>query len=420
MAPQYKIELDGSISITLNINPKGNYLEQEEQISEALSEVGLLAIELTLKRLDTDGKPVVSGNINYTSRGLEKKKFQSSWGEVAIDRHVYQSSQGGKLLIPMEQRAKIIGGTVTPFFAKIVSWKYAQMSASKVREDLSLNHRRPTSRCLIQRIGEKVGELAQEAEFEISYALPELPAVVKHVAVSRDGTTTPIVKEGYRETMCGTLSLYDAKGERMHTIYAACAPELGKNNFDKVMDMELAKVRKSFPQVTYIGLADGAKNNWNYLDSRTDVQILDFYHGSEHLSSVSYAMQSDEVARKRWLSEACHDLKHKPNAAVYILRELKAQQKDASGKNEELLKENITYFQNNLKRMNYHGYQKKNFPIGSGVTEAACKVVAKQRLSGSGMKWTIDAAQNMLLLRSIICTDGRWQQLWNYFVRNEP
>ena len=37
MAAQYKLEPDGSISITLNIKPQGSMLEQEEQIAEAVA-----------------------------------------------------------------------------------------------------------------------------------------------------------------------------------------------------------------------------------------------------------------------------------------------------------------------------------------------------------------------------------------------
>jgi hypothetical protein len=42
-----------------------------------------------------------------------------------------------------------------------------------------------------------------------------------------------------------------------------------------------------------------------------------------------------------------------------------------------------------------------NEPIGSGVTEAACKVIVKQRLCGSGMKWTEDGASVVLSLRAL-------------------
>ena len=41
-----------------------------------------------------------------------------------------------------------------------------------------------------------------------------------------------------------------------------------------------------------------------------------------------------------------------------------------------------------------------NEPIGSGVTEAACKVIVKQRLCGSGMKWTEPGAAVVLSLRA--------------------
>ena len=67
--------------------------------------------------------------------------------------------------------------------------------------------------------------------------------------------------------------------------------------------------------------------------------------------------------------------------------------------------------------MQYAKYIKKGYPIGSGVTEAACKVVVKQRLNLSGMKWNIDTAQQMLVLRGLVCTTGRWEQFWKHFDR---
>lgn len=318
----------------------------------------------------------------------------------------------------METDARIVGSSITPRFAKMASWKYAQLSAAKVSEDLTMNHGRKTSRKLVQTIGALVGEIAREKEFEWAYELPKMKEVVAHISVSRDGTTTPILKEGYRETMCGTLSFYSAKGERLHTIYSACAPEYGKKSFDSVMDMELERVKKKYPSLTYIGLADGAKNNWGYLEGRTSVHILDFYHATEHLAEVSAAMHKTEAKRKQWLDEACHDLKHQRNGAKHLLRELNDHRTNLSAPVPEILHSTITYFENNLDRMKYAAYQKAGYPIGSGVTEAACKVVAKQRLSASGMRWTIDPVQHTLLLRGLICTDGRWQQFWNHFDKN--
>jgi hypothetical protein len=73
MAAQYKIAPDGNITITFNLKLSGNFLEQEEQIAEAVSEAGRLASELALKALDTDGAPIFVDQVKYTSRGLEKK-----------------------------------------------------------------------------------------------------------------------------------------------------------------------------------------------------------------------------------------------------------------------------------------------------------------------------------------------------------
>lgn len=294
----------------------------------------------------------------------------------------------------------------------MLSWKYAQLSAAAVVEDLRQNHARAVSKKLVQRMGKIVGDIALENEFEWSYDLPEFGQVVSHISISRDGTTTPIIDQGYRETMCGTISFYNGKGERMHTIYTACAPEYGKASFDAVMDMEIGQVKQKYPEVDYLGLADGAKNNWTYLEPHTEVNILDYFHATEHLAEVSPLMGETSEAQKRWLEDACHDLKNKPKGAAHLLRELKHHRKNLTTEVPEVLHQTITYFENNRSRMKYAQYQKLGYPIGSGVTEAACKVVVKQRLSGSGMRWNIEPVQHMLLLRGLTCTAGRWEQFW--------
>jgi hypothetical protein len=53
-----------------------------------------------------------------------------------------------------------------------------------------------------------------------------------------------------------------------------------------------------------------------------------------------------------------------------------------------------------------------NLPIGSGVTEAACKTLIKQRLCQSGMKWKNQGISMVLHLRALISTKGRWEQFW--------
>lgn len=332
-------------------------------------------------------------------------------------REVYQTSRGGKTVVPLEVKGRFLGGSNTPKFGKMVSWKYSLMSARRVCEDLGMNHARDLSTKLVQSVSAQVEDVAMEKEFEWHYDLPGFDQVVSHVSIGRDGTTTAIRGEGYRETMCGTISFYNSAGDRLHTIYSACAPEYGKKTFDSVLDMEIERVKSTFPSVTYLGLADGAKDNWTYLLKHVGVEILDFYHATEYLSKVSVLLKKGELAQKLWLDNACHDLKHKKNGARFIVRELKSWINEAANTGQETVQKTITYFENNLTRMDYAEYQKLGYPIGSGVTEAACKTVVKQRMGQSGMRWNIANAQGMLITRALTSTDGRWEQFWRKFMQ---
>ena len=55
--------------------------------------------------------------------------------------------------------------------------------------------------------------------------------------------------------------------------------------------------------------------------------------------------------------------------------------------------------------MNYRQYREDHVPIGSGTVESACKNVVAARMKGSGMTWTLEAAQHMLQLRASIMSE---------------
>ena len=63
--------------------------------------------------------------------------------------------------------------------------------------------------------------------------------------------------------------------------------------------------------------------------------------------------------------------------------------------------------------MQYHKHVKENLPIGSGIIEAACKSIIKERLCGSGMQWKNRGARVVLSLRPLVKTKDRWGQFWN-------
>jgi hypothetical protein len=252
----------------------------------------------------------------------------------------------------------------------------------------------------------------QAKEESWSYATPEL-GKVRTVGIGVDGTCMLLCDKNWREAMTGSISLYDKHGERLHTIYVGAAPEYGKETFFNRMKREIDHVKSLYPKALFVGIADGAKSNWAFLEPHVDEQVVDFYHVSQYLARAATAICKNESEREQWLDEHCHDLKHKHHAAARILREFEeAVATKMKSEQKEDLQECITYFRNHLHQMRYAQYREKGMPIGSGVTEAACKVLVKQRLCCSGMRWTPEGAQNILSLRALVLTESRWDQFW--------
>ena len=129
------------VKIEVTIDLSRALLTSEENIQESLNEAGCLATVAALKYLDTDGSPIeIAGDVMRT-KGEQSKAYQTPYGEVIVNRHVYQRSGGGKTYCPLERDARIII-TSTPLFAKQVSSKLAYGSAREVQRDLSENHAR--------------------------------------------------------------------------------------------------------------------------------------------------------------------------------------------------------------------------------------------------------------------------------------
>lgn len=292
------------------------------------------------------------------------------------------------------------------------------MSAKKVQRDFLENHTRSLSRDYIQNLGQSVGELIEKEEEQVRYTAPVKLASIQSVSIGRDGTTMHIGKDGYRETMNGTISFHDGEGKRLHTIYLAQAPEYGKASFNNRLIREIDEVKFLLrnKEVNYIGLADGASDNWSFLEAHTDVSILDYWHACEYITKASKASSKSAYERKQWQEQARDDLLNKEGAAKDLLKKMKGfrRKKKLSKVAKESLESAITYFTNHHHQMDYANYVKSNYPVGSGVTEAACKVIVKERFCQSGMKWKINGAQKTLTIRALYHTNGRWQQFWSF------
>jgi hypothetical protein len=400
------------IKIEVTVDLSGSMLEAEESILRSVNAVGNVATAEALKRFDADGDPIMVGGTKWYSKGLLPKVYHTPYGVASVDRHVYQRAEGGKTFCPMDDAARIIR-KATPRFTKIVAHKFANGAATQVLEDLEHNHGRPCLKATLQDLATYVGSVVQLKEESWTYATPQLGGKVSTVSIGVDGTCMLICNQNWREAMTGSISLYNKHGDRLHTVYLGAAPEYGKELFFERMDREIGHVKSLYPNAHFVGIADGAKSNWEFLAPHIDEEVLDFYHAIQYLTSAASVICKNEQQREQWLDEQCHNLKHKHNAAQRILRELE-QCKDRRMTQEQRkdLQTCITYFSNHLHQMRYARYVEQGIPIGSGVTEAACKTLVKQRLCCSGMRWTPEGAQIILSLRALVLTESRWGQFW--------
>lgn len=389
-------------------------LESELNLQQALNEIGTQATGECLRRFDTDGSKIQLGDHKMTTKGRKPKTYQTPYGAVSIERHVYQSSAGGAIFCPLERDARTMR-TATPLFAKQVAFKYANNNAATVKTDFS-QHGREIARSYVGEVADDVASVACEKEWTWSYAVPVAPAgdQIKTIAVGVDGTCGLFVGDGYRQVMVGTISFYTQEGQRCSTIYVASSPEAGKASFFAKMERELDLVRAKYPQAHYVGVADGAHDLWPWLEQQCPWQVVDFWHASEYLAAAAPGMCRGAARQSAWLEDACHRLKHDRGGVAALIEEFKEARAKLGKKSRSLaaLDRAISYFTNHEQRMNYHLYQTMGFPIGSGVTEAACKSVVKERLCGSGMKWTIGGAENTLTLRALTKSENRWEEFW--------
>jgi len=404
-----------SVTIQVRIEFSDSMMNCEEAILGGVNEVGVLGTGEALKRFDTNGEPILVGGIKMTSKGLSHHVYQCPYGPVSMERHTYQSSRGGAMFCPVDDRARIVV-TSTPRFAKMVSSKFAEMDTRAVIRDFAESNGRRVVLCFIQQLVDAVGAVALAAEEHWEYETPKLDVPVKFITIGVDGTCMRMCDGDFRQAMVGTLGLYDRHGTRMHTTYVGAAPEFGREKFVARMEKEIDHIKTLYPKALYIGLADGAKTNWDLLDKHTEVQVIDFYHATEYLTKVADVVFKKSIdQRDDWLDSACHRLKHELGAPTQLIKEMARfeNSRRMSEANKQIIETSAEYFRKHKHQMPYARHTRAEMPIGSGDTEGACKVIIKERLCCSGMRWTPDGAAIVISLRCLTHTPGNWSQFWD-------
>jgi hypothetical protein len=135
------------------------------------------------------------------------------------------------------------------------------------------------------------------------------------------------------------------------------------------------------------------------------VQVLDFYHVTEHLWEVARVRFGEAKAEQRaaaqtWMGQQKERLLS--NEAAKVIADIAGWSTTAQVQR-EVQRRALGYLRGHEARMHYATFRRQGYHIASGVIEAGCKNVIQGRFKGVGMRWSAAGAQAMLPVRTAWC-----------------
>ena len=419
------------------INPT-SFFALEMALLSLTREFGRHLMQLTINVLDPDNPDLLPHDLWFQSGGYRRRnqKTRKSYvatlfGTVTLWRHAYRSWEAfGGSIVPLEMLLGLTEGA-TPALVDWLGRKMAESGANQARVLELLRQERGVVmgvkrlRACIDQLSDAMCELRET--HQVDAILDALQQASKSrgsrkpvLSVGRDGITLRQHKSGaFEVATAATVSIYDRAGKRLTTIYLAWPPELGQATMDKMLTDLLHGVLERWegplPRLAYV--TDCGSNEHGYyervlrwmLHPRTSKQlcwqrVVDYYHVSERIWDMATALFGKGTREgTAWAHRMLKALK-KPSGASRVLHSaasLYHRGKLSKSRTKDFWKA-YRYIQKRTRFLRYDQYASNHIPLGSGVTEAACKTIFTQRLKQSGMRWTFQGAKRILNLRVIL------------------
>lgn len=438
-----------------NIRQKFSTFEEAEQaIRKLVGELEQSLVQETLSQFDINTPVIKYAGKLYHQVLRKEKTYTCAAGLISVERSLYRANPGEQSICPLEIQAGIMEDYWTPSAARLGCYVTAQLSPYQGEKLFQEFGRLQPSKSALTRLSTQLGETwdAEHTQFEqILCDDIVLPEDAVTVSASLDGIMLPLnkkmvngyalaeldnnsteeeqqihqekkAKAFYREAGCAAISFYDSEGERLKTLRFGRMPEEGKKTLKSRLQQSINTIVAQRPDINVVKIADGAKDNWQYLSNTLlpgkGTEILDYYHASEHLNNAFAAAYGKGNAKaiahhKKYRSL----LKNEIDGIEKVINTLRYLSNQFP-KN-ETLKTELAYFRNNRHKMHYAQAIESHYPIGSGVTEAACKTLITQRMKCAGMRWDISGGQGVLTARSLIQSeqfDKGWGMLSGKYI----
>jgi hypothetical protein len=403
-------------------------------LKQLLDSAGRLIVEWTLNRLEPKSRaempPVVyCGHDAYRCKRLSPtRNLNCLFGPIRVSRWLYESLDGLGLpaLFPLERCLGIVAGVATPALADVVAQLCVDFTQRQVLDTLRQQHHVvwgiPTLRKVAQAMAEGIAPFQHAARVAkllewLTQAAGRRGPFRYTLSVGRDGLMLPIRgKATYKEGATATVSVLDRWGKRLGTIYLGQMPESGQGTLSdeltRLLRDVLAQWQGAQPRLVYI--TDAGFHPRDYFESvlsrMLDPQCtgrylewewtVDYYHACCYISKMAEAIFGPGREAHAWSAKMRRWLKDKPGGIYRVLRSAGALRTIRGLVGEDKAYDDAyAFLRKHAPWMDYAGRRRRKMPIGSGVTEAACKIVFSQRFKCSGMKWDIAGGAVILELR---------------------
>jgi hypothetical protein len=435
-APQSKFEVALSHLQTylerVKMTKQGIEFKEHETVVVRLTHaLGQAALSDILSQYDVSCDVITVEEQAYRRKHKAPKEYQTALGPVLVERHLYVNRKkdgDGQSICPLELQTGIIEGYWTPMAARNAMWALAHLTPQEVEDMLLQFGTMNPSRSSLDRLPKALNQRWEPqtiAYHEALIANERIPANAVSFSTSLDGVMIGMkpnregiedkkpMKTEWREASCGTISFFDAAGERLSTIQYGQMPEHKKATLKALLRIHTEAILQQRRDLKLIHLADGALDNWTFYDEDMPYgfQLTDFYHACEYLKKAFDAAYSKDALKARAKYETykviLRDELEGIKKTLRALRHLRHQHKG-----NKIIQDSVTYFTNNQHRMLYAQAKSKQYPIGSGIVEAACKTLVGQRLKRAGMSWQHNGGQGILTFRSLIKSlrfDNAWE-----------
>jgi hypothetical protein len=167
---------------------------------------------------------------------------------------------------------------------------------------------------------------------------------------------------------------------------------------------------------TVVALTDGGNGLERVLRqgvSGAVVCVLDWWHLSEKVHELGGLLyEQDKGAATAWAKAREATLWEQGGAALVAELDRLGCPAGASAAGQEKWAEVRNHVWKNRHRTAYPEYRARGWDVGSGPTEAGCKVIG-QRVKGAGMRWLQGPSSEVATLKALYASGmGLWEAFW--------